>query len=87
MLCCVWLCCAAQGNIRESEQKVDEATKAKMLCCVVLCCDIRAMLCCAAQGNIRESEQEVDEATKAKMAQFVNKTIMMEEVIRARLSC
>lgn len=32
------------------------------------------------QGHIRESDVEVDEATKAKMAQFVNKTIMMEEV-------
>jgi hypothetical protein len=48
----------------------------------VVCCDVLCWLwlCAAAQGNIRESVEEVDEATKAKMAQFVNKTIMMEEV-------
>jgi hypothetical protein len=33
-----------------------------------------------AQGNIRESEGTVDAATKAKMSQFVNATIMIEEV-------
>lgn len=38
------------------------------------------------QGNIRESEDTVDDDTMAKMSQFVNRTIMMEEVRRSCLA-
>lgn len=77
-----WGCCVLQNPKTfvqcEAETSSNEDSAAPLV--VVLC-----VLC--AQGNIRESESAVDDATKAKMSQFVNSTIMMEEVRGDHMLC